>query len=74
MEAHEARRLRREWFGKPCDHPMVEREIGQGIPATMCVCPMCGSEFVKREIWEKIRVNCQHQVYQQQEPGPLQKR
>ena len=54
MDAKEAQRLRRESFGKPCSHSQIEKEEQQGREMYVYACLTCGSEFVSREIWEKI--------------------
>ncbi len=57
MDAKEAQRLRRESFGKPCSHSQIEKEEQQGREMYVYVCLTCGSEFVSREVWEKILHN-----------------
>ncbi len=54
MDAEEAQRLRKEWFGKPCSHVQIEKEGKQGREMNEYACLTCGSEFVSREAWEKL--------------------
>ncbi len=57
MEMEEAFKLRRETFGRPCLHTDIEREYDQGSDTGEWVCTTCGSEFVDREVWEKLLQN-----------------
>ena len=57
MEAIEAFRLRREKFGQPCMHATIVKECERGKETDLWVCPDCGTEFAKRNLWEKIRQN-----------------
>lgn len=66
MDTQKARKLRSEWFGRPCDHSTVEQETGQEAPPRACVCTTCGAEFAKKEVWEKLRANTRVLVYQGQ--------
>ncbi len=54
MDAEEAQRLRREWFGKPCRHVQIEKEEIRGREMNEYVCLTCGSEFGSRKVWEKL--------------------
>ncbi|GAC1653921.1 MAG: hypothetical protein NVS4B12_25820 [Ktedonobacteraceae bacterium] len=57
MEAQEAFRLRKETFGKLCMHRAIEKEYEQGVETKEWVCSECGTEFVSKEVWAKIRRN-----------------
>ncbi len=59
MEAQEAKRLRQETFGKSCIHEAVEMEYEAGIELGYMACTDCGTEFLDREKWGKIRENLQ---------------
>ena len=59
MEANEAFKRRRETFGQPCMHETIVKEYDQGKDIGIWVCAACGSEFTKRDVWEKIRQNRQ---------------
>ena len=61
MDAKEAYIRRREFFGKPCHHPQVEKEYEQGVDIGEYVCTICGSEFAKKDIWKQI-----HRTQEQQ--------
>jgi predicted restriction endonuclease len=61
MDAKEAYSRRRDFFGKQCNHPYIEKEYEQGVDIYEYVCAVCGSEFVKKEIWEQI-----HRAQEQQ--------
>ncbi len=61
MDAKEAYIRRRDFFGKPCNHPSIEKEREQGVDIDEYVCAVCGSEFAKKEIWEQI-----HRAQEQQ--------
>ncbi len=59
MEAQDATRLRRETFGKPCMHEAIEKEYKQRVEIEEWACSKCGTEFVNKEVWAKIRQNLQ---------------
>ncbi len=65
MEAHDAFRLRRETFGKPCMHEAIEKEYEQGVETEEWACSMCGTEFVSQKVWAKIRQNLQKSTVSQ---------
>lgn len=57
MTIDEAKKLRKEWGSKPCDHPHFEKEC---YPATAetgyvptktgdWICTQCGEDFTKEE-------------------------
>jgi len=62
MEAKEAFRLRRETFGQLCIHVTIVKEYEQDKDIGEWVCPQCGTEFAKREVWEKIHQNQQQSM------------
>lgn len=62
MEAKEAFVLRRKTFGRPCIHTTIVKEYDQGKDVGAWICPECGSEFAKWEVWEKIHQSQQQSV------------
>jgi hypothetical protein len=42
MRTQRAEELRKEWGGKPCSHPHLEKEYSQGWPTGNFVCTVCG--------------------------------
>jgi len=63
MEAKEAFRLRRETFGQLCIHAIIVKEYDQGKDIGEWVCPECGTEFAKWDVWEKINRNQQQSIF-----------
>jgi hypothetical protein len=49
MQNDEARKIREEWGGKPCDHPELEKEYYLGADTKDYVCTTCGSDFTRKE-------------------------
>lgn len=62
METEEARRLRELWFGKPCCHPGIKPVVDHGTLIGGYACQVCGSEFSKVVIWEKIHLFLQQSM------------
>lgn len=54
MNAEEAQKHRKAWFGIPCGHPCLEQEILNETWTGMYVCQACGSEFSKVAMWEPV--------------------
>ncbi|MCL2405006.1 MAG: hypothetical protein FWC92_05615 [Defluviitaleaceae bacterium] len=54
MQTDEASRLRKEWGGKPCNHPSTEREYFLGASTGDLVCTSCGESFSSQEL-QRIR-------------------
>ena len=61
MDAKEAYIRRRDFFGKPCNHPHIEKEYERDVDLNEYVCSICGSEFAKKEMWEQIHYAQKHQ-------------
>ena len=59
MEAQEAKRLRKETFGKPCSHETIEMEYESGIELGYMACTTCGTEFLNKKVWAKMLTNLQ---------------
>jgi len=56
MEYNQAKKLREEWGGKPCDHTRIEKEYFADTHTLDYVCKQCGAEFNVLEMLE-IRDN-----------------
>lgn len=52
MEYFEAKKIREDWGGKPCDHLKVEREFYGDTFTLDWVCPQCGAEFNILEMFD----------------------
>ncbi len=55
MEAQEAKKLRKETFGKSCNHEVIEMEYESGSELGYMACTTCGAEFLDKKVWSKLR-------------------
>jgi hypothetical protein len=55
MDIELAQRLQREWKGKQCDHPNVDKERVRGIESGDWRCTQCGKLYDSQGEWEAER-------------------
>ncbi|MHC1705875.1 MAG: hypothetical protein AB9846_18390 [Tenuifilaceae bacterium] len=52
MEYQDAKKLRENWSGQPCDHSCIEKEYYGDTFTLDYVCSQCGTEFNLLEMLE----------------------
>jgi hypothetical protein len=52
MQMKDAEALRKQWGGKPCNHPTFAKEYALGTSTTDYICTQCGASFGASEVAE----------------------